>query len=375
MRSSVFIAIGLAVALGAWLSSPYLLASNQHAIEQPITQDNSPAERPLFSVRTRVSKAEEVAQTVVSHGKTAPAREVELRAEIEGRVVKLPAARGSDVREGDTIVELDQREKRQMLNQAKASLEQRRVEYEAAKRLGAKGFQAETAVAKALADLELAKAMLQQEIIAIDHTRIKAPFAGILESRPVEIGDFLKVGELAATVLEMDPLIVEADLPEAVGTSIRPGMIGSAQLVTGEKVEGQLRYVSHRASEGTRTFKIEMEIPNPEGALPAGVSATLVLDLQKVYAHPLPSSLLSLDDQGRIGVKYVDIDNVVRFAEADIVKSTQNTVWLSGLPEQVRVITVGQGFVRNGQKVEPKSEHETGKGQQPQDHIAQRNNA
>ena len=213
--------------------------------------------------------------------------------------------------------------------------------------------------------------MLQQERIAVEHTQISAPFTGILETRPVEVGDFLKVGDIAATLLEMDPLIVEADLPEAAGTVIRQGMTGTVQLVSGETVEGRVRFVSRAAADDTRTFKVELAIPNPDNLLPAGISATLNLDVATLRAHKLPLSLLALNDAGELGIKVVDADDMVQFVAAEIVKSAQNTVWLAGLPETVTVITVGQGFVRPGQKVDPRPEEATSQGDEDADYVAQ----
>jgi multidrug efflux system membrane fusion protein len=193
LKPSFAVAAAIVLLLAGWMLSGQLDADDaRRATEAP---PGAPSVSPLTAVRVREVRAVAVASEIVINGKTAPARIVELRAESTGRVVELGARRGSRVRTGELLVLLDPRERRAMVEEARATLEMRRIEAEAAEKLGAKGFQAETKVAAAKANFEAAQAALQRAELELDHTEIQAPFAGLLEERSVEIGDFVDIGD------------------------------------------------------------------------------------------------------------------------------------------------------------------------------------
>lgn len=351
LNPSYLIAGAIALALGGWLASGQLGANM--APDDPLPAIEAEREPPLMSVRVRDSLAAPVEREIVLNGTTAPARTVEVRAETKGRVVGLGARRGELVDAGEVLVRLDVREREARIAQAEALVRQRELEFEAATRLGEKGFQAETKVAEAGAALEAARAALEQVRIDLEHTVIRAPFAGVLERRPVEIGDYVDIADPVALVIEQDPFLVIGDVAEREVAHIRTGMTGHASLVTGEDVTGTIRYVGSQADPATRTFPVELEVSNPDQRFTAGVSAELRISYQEMPAHQVASSLLALDDDGRLGVKAVDGDDQVVFLPADIVRADGDWVWLAGLPERLRLITVGQGFVRAGEQVKP----------------------
>jgi membrane fusion protein, multidrug efflux system len=349
LRSSHLIAAGIAVALAGWLASGQI-GADRPAPDAPAVREAATVER-VPTVRVRELTAEPVQREIVVNGKTAPARVVTLRAETDGRVDEIGVARGTPVAAGDVLVRLDPRERRAMVQEAEATLARREIEYQAAQKLGAKGFQAETKVAEAKANLEAAQAALTRARVELDHTEIRAPFAGVLDERPIEIGDFVDVGDAVGTVIEQDPFLVTGEVAEREIGRLADGMPGSARLVTGQVVEGQVRYIAAQSDPATRTFTVELEVPNPNGRFAAGVSAELRIGFERMLAHRIPASLLALNDAGVLGVKAIGEGEEVVFYPADVVRAQADAVWLAGLPEQVRVITVGQGFVRAGDQV------------------------
>jgi multidrug efflux system membrane fusion protein len=355
VKRAYLIAAGITLALVAWLGSGQIQRLRSDAPAQPSATTPPPGSVPAgastMQVRVRESVAAQVVREVLLNGRTAPARRVELRAEVTGRVVDLPVERGSFVGQGQTIARLDPRDRDAWLRQAKAALAQAEAEYEAGRKLREKDFMAETELAAKLAALENARAGVERAELDRRHTQITAPFAGILDKRPVEIGELVEVGDPVGTVLEQDPLLVVGDLAEVDLRGVRAGMQGSAELVTGETAEGRIRYVASEADAATRTFRVELEVPNPGSRLPAGTSAVIRIPLDPVNAHEVSSALLVLNDEGMLGVQSVDEGGAVRFHTARIVRSGPTSVWLADLPPSLRLITVGQGFVRQGQKV------------------------
>lgn len=352
ITSSYVIAAGLALAIVGWLASGQLGAGRPEDRSEPRAEASGPG-RPAVQVRVRDLVAAPVELEVVINGRTEAGRVVELRAETDGRVIAVGPERGAAVAAGEVLVTLDPRERRAMLSQAEATLRQREIEFEAASQLGAKGFQSETRVAEARAALETAKAQLERMRVDLEHTEIKAPFDGILERRPVEIGDFVDIGDPVGTILDQDPFLVVGQVAERDVGRLQVGMPGEARLVTGRTVEGRLRYIASQADPATRTFRVELEVPSQAKDFAAGLTAELRVAYGRLRAHRLPASLLALDEQGRVGIKAVDHDDQVVFHPVEIVRAEGDTLWVAGLPERLRVITVGQGFVRAGDEVRP----------------------
>jgi membrane fusion protein, multidrug efflux system len=344
-RSSYLIAVGLVLAVAGWVWSGYWN-------EKPdaVATTAEPAAPKLMTVRVRETVAAPVDREIVVNGRTAPARVVELRAEVDGRVIEVGAPRGAPVRAGDLLVKLDPRERVAMVEEAGSTLRMREIEYEAARTLGAKGFQATTKVAEAKAQLEAAQAALEHAEIEVSHTAIMAPFDGIAD-RTVEVGDFIDVGRPVASVIELDPLLITGEVAETKVGALAVGMAGTAELITGQTVQGRISYIGRQADSQTRTFAIEMEADNPGSRVAAGVSAVLRIVWQRVDAHRVSPGLLSLDDNGEVGVKALDDDDRVLFYPARVVRAETDAVWLGDLPERLRLITVGQGFVRPGDRV------------------------
>ncbi|MEZ5931380.1 MAG: efflux RND transporter periplasmic adaptor subunit [Alphaproteobacteria bacterium] len=358
-KTSYVIAGVLAAGLAGWLLSGQVGGA---APDDAAPETGSAADEPkLLTVRVRDLVAEDIAREIVINGKTEPLRRVELRAETNGRVIEVAGREGSSVDQGEVLIRLDPRDREAAKLEAEALLRQRRIELDAAKKLGEKGFQAETNVALAEANFAAGEAALKRAELDLEHTYIKAPFAGVLDRRPVEIGTFVDIGDRVAVLLDQDPYLVTGEVTETEVGVLEPGMSGRARLATGDEIEGKLRYVASEADAQTRTFEIELEVPNPGGRLAAGVSAEIRLAVEHVPAHRVSPSVLTLADDGTLGVTTVDARDVVMFRPVEIAKADQNQVWLTGLPDRVRLIVVGQGFVSDGAKVQPVPVEDGGK--------------
>lgn len=348
-RQSALIALTLAVLLAGWLLSGQLGAAGP---AEPEAADSNATERPAMSVRVREFESRPVTREVVFSGRTAPARKATLRAEAEGRVVELAVERGARVEAGAVIARLDGRDREARLTEAQATLNQRQLEYDGARRLGERGLQAETQIAQARAALDQARARLRQVEVELDHTVLRAPFAGVLDRRMVELGDFVGIGDTVAELLELDPLIVTGTVSQDQVGRLQVGSTARARLLSGRELDGTIRYIASAADDATRTFEVELEVANPGAAMPAGVSAEIRIPTDTIRAHYLSPALLALGDAGELGVKTVNGDGTVVFHPVEIVQATPGGFWLTGLPERARVITVGQGFVHDGQRVD-----------------------
>lgn len=343
-----WIAVAIMAAVLLWLATG-LIGGGAPA---PQPEAERADESAPTKVQVRDSRATEITRKAVVSGRTAPARAVTVRAETSGRVIEVAAERGARIEKGTLIARLAMNDRQARLREASAVREQRRLQYQAAQRMQAKGYQTEVDLAQAKANLESAQAQVEQIREDIQHTEIRAPFAGVLETRPVETGDFVSTGNEIGRVIDTDPLIVRGDVSEDVIGYLEPGQTGTAELPGDRTEEGRLRYIASEADEQTRTYRVELEIPNPDARLIAGASAEMRLPLERVMAHEVEPAILTLDADGAFGINTVGDDDRVHFRAADIVRNRDGKVWLAGLPERLRIITVGQGFVTEGDQVE-----------------------
>ncbi len=349
---------GITVVIALWLASGHIGggAKSYDAAADP--EAPAPARQ---SVRVRHQIAEEVTRNIVVNGRTAPARIVELNAETDGRVVEVGTERGARFDAGDVIVRLDERDRRARLAQAEATVKQRLLEFEARQRLMGNSYVSEAQLQEADALLEAARAELTRARLDMDYMLIRAPFEGALQDRQVEVGDFVKLGDPVATIVDERTLIVRGSIPEYEARFVMKGGEGSARLATGQIVDGTIRYIAPVADEATRTFNVELEIDNTVGDLRAGITAELIIPAEKILAQKVSPSLLTLDDAGNLGIKTVNESGLVVFHKADIAMSSSEGVWIAGLPHAATIITVGQGFVIEGAVVDavPETEIDT----------------
>lgn len=353
IKTSYLIACGIAIAVTAWLISGQLTSDKPVAPAAATSEVAQPAAQPLARVRVRRQTAEPRIVEIVLRGQTVANRQVELRAETRGKVIAVPAEKGSLVRTGDVIAQLSDDDRKARLEQTKALLAQREIEYDNAQKLSKKGYRPETDVAETRAKLEEARAAVTSMEIDIGYTTIRAPFDGVIEERPVEIGDFVDVGDRAARIVDLDPVLVVGQAAERDIAKVKVGMPGTARLITGETVSGKVRFVGSTADAKTRTFRVEMEVANPGRTIVQGASAELHLPVADLPAHRVSPAILTLAENGDVGVKTIGPGNTVEFHAVTIVATEADGVWLAGLPPTVTFITVGQDFVTAGQKVEP----------------------
>jgi multidrug efflux system membrane fusion protein len=305
------------------------------------------------TVRVRTITAIVHQQDVIVRGQTQALRKVQVRAETAGKVAAIRADKGKVVKKGDTICELNVDARRAMLEQARATMTQRKLEYEASKTLQEKGFRSPTSVAGDLARYQVAKAEVERMEKELENTKIKAPFDGVVDDRMVDVGDYLSPGQPCALVVSLDPFLVVGRVSEQDVHYIQIGNTGWAKLVTGERVEGKVRFVAKSSDAATRTFRVELEVPNPNGAIRDGITAEIHIAAATVEAHKISPAILSLNDRGQLGVRIVDQTKRVRFVLVTIIGDGPDGVWITGLPKQVTIITVGQDFVSEGQVVNP----------------------
>jgi multidrug efflux system membrane fusion protein len=346
---SWFISAGIVLLVTVWLASGQVSSDAPEEAPRSVITSTAPTQQ--SSVRVRTQSAEEIMRTIVVNGETAPARVVDIAAETDGRIEYTGVDRGTNVARNAVIVRLDERDRQARLAQAEATVRQREVEYHGRLKLKRESYVSEAQLQEAVAQLEAAKAELKRAQLDLEYMTIRAPFDGALQERHVEVGDFVKAGDPIARFVDNRKIVVTANVSEFDASYVSAGQKAQAQLATGEIVHGIIRYVAPVADKATRTFTVELEVDNSDGGLRAGGTAELRVPAERVLAHRVSPSLLTLDDAGNVGVKIINEAGEVEFVVADIALSTNDGVWVAGLPDLATIITVGQGFVVPGTMV------------------------
>lgn len=338
-------AIVFSVVLLAWMGSG-LMGKGDSKSPDAI----SPAVAPLESVKATYITAQDYQPSLSIRARTEPNRSVQIRAESIGRVVALPVQEGALVHTGDVVCELAEEDRVLRLEEAKVNLRKAQIDFDGSQRMKTQGYQSQSAIVAAEAALAQAHSMVKRQELELANTKIRAPFDGVVNQRWVEIGTYMQRGDVCASVIDLDPLVVAAQVSE---NSVKGLILGAAATVhLGDTTRtGLVRYISRDADPQTRSFLIEVSVDNPGSDIAGGLTATMTAELKRFPAHALSPALLALDDTGRLGVRIIDSDSRVQWVNVNIVGDNIDGVWVTGLAERVLLITVGQEYVATHQKV------------------------
>ena len=351
MKPSRIAAIVLALGGAAWIGSGVLGRDGRQAA----TAAAPVASAPRFKVAVLPVTTERHARRVVLSGRTEADRRVWAVARASGIVLDLKVRRGAIVKAGDVIAYLSDEAREAQVTQAKARLEQRKLEAKARLRLIELGSYPALNKTQLDAELRAAEAGLAQAEAEFKKNEVVAPLSGVVDQVPVEVGQALQVmmsGANVAEIIALDPMLAVVEVAERQLAGVTVGGRAEVRTVTGESREGTVRFVSKKASTGTRTYRVDVEVRNADGAIPDGITAEVDLLLAPVPAARVPRSALTFSSDGRLGIRHVGPDGLVAFAAVGIVEDVRDRLWVSGLPDGARVIVEGQDFVKEGEAVE-----------------------
>jgi len=268
-------------------------------VEEEVSPQSESSLATLSSVTVLNSNAILKSKTIRASGFTEADKFINVRAEIGGRVISTPFKQGDHVKEGDLLCQL----------------------YIAGREA---------------------------------YPKIVAPFSGYLESLNVDKGDYLNTGGICASLIDSNPMLLIADIAEKEIADIDVGANSMARLISRKEVQGKVSFIATSADKNTRTFRVEIQVDNKDRTIRDGVSAEIFIESKKVLSHKISPAILSLNDQGKLGIRTVDENNAVEFKEIQILEDTTEGLWVSGLSENERIITLGQEYVFQGQTVNVK---------------------
>lgn len=352
MKKTQIIAITIALIAFLWVTSGVLLSPAPPEDHHTISGDNAQKDA-LAEVRVRGSKAEDFSYDIVITGRSEAEAKVQIRAEVSGPITALHAEKGDLVEKGTPLAEIEVQNRAARLEEARQLLRQRETEYNAAKTLNTKGFSSDLNLAEKRAQMEAARSALVEAQTTLSKTNITAPIGGLINARPLDAGDFVNIGDTVFTLVDLAPIKVNGYIAERDLGLIEEGATASAKFLDGSTIEGPLTFIASAADPQTRTFQVEMTAPNPDFKIQDGLTARLRIPVSERKAHKISPSILSLNEAGKIGVKIVNDKDIVVFKPVEILSDQREFMWIDGLENEAQIITVGQEFVKAGQKVKP----------------------
>lgn len=346
-------ALAVLVGFAAWMatgefSSVGSAQPDAEAKPAQAEQTKAPVRRVAVVVPQRVNHS----RAIRVSGRTEADKRATLATRAAGIIASLPVKQGSHIKQGDLVLMLDAEEKAAAVDTARALLEERKGSWEAAQKLVKSGNLPKLQADAAWSAYTLAQGQVQAAEAELARNQVKAPFGGVIDRVSVEPGSSVMQGAEIATILNLDPILGKGEVSERDLRYISIGDEADVKLVNGEVVKGTLRYISRDATAQTRTFPVEIAIPNADGAIPAGMTAEINLRATPGDAVILPRSVVTLSHSGDLGIRAVDKDNKVVFFPIDLIDDTPNGLVLGGIPAEAKVIVAGQELVKEGDTVE-----------------------
>jgi multidrug efflux system membrane fusion protein len=353
MKGSRITAVGIILAAGAWIGSGYLGSGHEgesRAAVRPVESAN----QTLFRVAVEQARVVPHSRKLVLSGRTEADRKVMIVARANGILTDLRVRRGQHVKQGEIIAVLSDEAREAQVAQAQAVLAQRKAEFEARRKLIEQGTLPRLDLNNLESQYRGAEAALANAQAERERGILRAPWSGIITDVPAEVGGaaFAMAGKEIAQLVALDPMLAVVEVSERRLGGIKIGDTAEIRLVTGQTVTGRIRHVARTASQTTRTYRVEAEIANADGAIPDGISAEVAIKLSPTPATRVARSALTFSTSGELGVRTVNDASEVRFVPVAIAEDEQSFMWVTGIPDGARVIVQGQDFVREGQRVE-----------------------
>lgn len=288
-------------------------------------------------------------------GTTAANESVTVTAKVTDTVSRVEFGDGERVEEGEVLVQLTDDEESAQLAEARADLEDARLQLRRLQRLVEQNTVSEQQVDEARARFQIAEARLETILARLDDRLIRAPFSGLLGFRQVSPGTLVSPGTPITTLDDISVIKLDFSVPETLLATLEPGMRVFAESGTyeGRRFEGEVSNVGSRIDPVTRAVTVRALLPNEEGRLRPGMLMTVRLIEDEREALVVPDTAV-VASGAESYVFVVDGENRVQRREIEVGARKDGLVEvLDGLIEGEVVVAEGVIKVRDGVVVRP----------------------
>jgi len=406
MKKSIFIAAFILLLVVGWIGSGQFTNVNakddtSKNSELNNTTENVKIEDNGNKVEIKEFNFNQIDQSIELQGQTTHNKKIDVKCETTGNITNITFNRGEKVSKGDELIKISIENRKELLNSAKKDQERLKkelklneqnkvnrlsqnkeliklyeIEFASAKQLIDKGLSSKSKLS--LASFNLANARSDKEDIMINFesqkssieaqianvksqlknieldinkTSINSPFSGIISDKMVEESEYITPGTLLFTIIDLNPIKIQGYLSEFDVNKVNLGTKATIENTNGIKKEGVISFISPSAETSTRTFEITIEADNSDLSFKSGITTKITIAGSELKAHKIPPSILTLRDDGTVGVKAINEENIVVFFPTISVKDTIDGIWVSGLPDKVNLIVTGQEYVAVGESI------------------------
>ncbi|NRA88044.1 MAG: efflux RND transporter periplasmic adaptor subunit [Rhizobiales bacterium] len=354
IRSSLVGAVIFCGLITAYIGSGYLAQEKEKADEaaqaKQLLERGNVVEK-LTTVETLRLNSKKYTATISIPAQSETLNKVRVAAETGGIVLEKAVIKGQSVQKGDLLCRIDLGTRETELAQAQAGLIKAEIDYNSAVKLVKLGHAAKTTVTARKAGLDGATAAVKRAEKDIERVEIRSPINGVVETIPAKVGSLLSPGTECATISDATTMLIVGNISERDIGRISVGLNASISMITGDKFKGKLTYIAAAANASTRTFRVDVSVDNPNLLIRDGMTSQISIELEKTKAHFIKKSLLTLNESGDIGVRVVNKNNNVEFYKVKVLSDKKSGVWVSGLKDEINIISIGHEYVEAGQKV------------------------
>ena len=346
INKSHAIATFIIFAIIIWIATGFFIKEQKQEEKELISQK-------IFKVRVEIPKKSIQSKKYSFFGDTESSKTIILQAELNGKIKKIVKKEGSRVKKGQLIISLDVRELYNSKKQLEANFEEKKLIYFSTRKLYKQKLASKATYNKDRSTYRKAASELKAIRVKITNTKISAPFAGRVEEIFVENGEAISAYQTEiAKFINDDMLTVSVFIPEKIIDRISKPQKIKVKFANQIEKNGILKYTANSADKITRTYKAEISVDNKDHSVKDGMSAEVKFFEKEESVYLIEESSLTLNDQGVVGIKYVESDNIVNFLPVENINIIEGKIWLKSLPQNIKVITIGQAFVKTGDKVE-----------------------
>jgi membrane fusion protein (multidrug efflux system) len=317
--------------------------------------DAGPGGRPPVAVLFVTAEPRTIPRTIPSVGAFDSPEMTTVASEIEGRVVALDVPEGRRVEADHVLARLDDAEAKASRRIARARLDNARERLARLERLRERSVSSEQAFDDARAEFDAASGAYEEAGTRLEKTSIRAPFAGALGLRQVNVGQYVDGGTPIVELTQVDPLQLAFSIPPRFAGQLRVGQTVNGRVGRcGPPFQGTVDAIDPRVDPATRSVRLQASVPNPEGTLYPGMAVSLklgvgeiesaiVLPQETIVRHGTRHMVYTLDDDDTAQQVTVKLGQF--FADGVHVRE--------GIGAGARVVAAGQQKLRPGAATAP----------------------
>jgi membrane fusion protein (multidrug efflux system) len=318
---------------------------------------------PPQTVSTMVAASTEWRSQIEAVGSVRAVNGANLSAQVAGTVSAVHFQSGADVKKGDLLLELESADDVAHLEALKATAAMAQLTYDRDRTLVKTNAVSQQTADTDESNLKNAKALVAQQQALVDYKFVRAPFAGRLGIRQVDLGQYLAAGTAIVTLQQLDPIYVDFYAPQQSIAQLKVGQAATAKVDTypNRHFEGKILAINSLVDAATRNVLVRAEFANKDGFLLPGMFATVDIDTGAPQKYvTLPQTAVAYNSYGDIVYLVEDKGKdangkpqlVARqtFVTTGATRGDQVAI-VKGVKDGDTVVTAGQVKLRNGTPV------------------------